>query len=269
MSKSSSIEIYRLPISTTYRNGDHIEWPLVDKEIRRSQQMLATLIARAQPIFGDLVQLEPVERADDTSVSLIVRAHLEEQQLELIPEIQTTVTALFSEACEALNLIAASTAQAAEIAIRAGNPADSTDTTIYARAPVAELAQILREYLPAGAQPGADLGMVTSPVVTPPRGISGRLRDEAEEILVAEIMHVCDHSRTALVKADNKLKKITFPPEHRTELLHAQLEFITLNLQVSTNYKFFNGVKKASGYTLLRVVAAIENPQQQQLKIQD
>ena len=81
MSESPSIEIYRLPISTAYRNGNHIEWPLVDKEIRRSQQMLATLIARAQPIFGDLVQLEPVECADDTSVNLIVRANLEQQQL--------------------------------------------------------------------------------------------------------------------------------------------------------------------------------------------
>ena len=57
--------------------------------------------------------------------------------------------------------------------------------TIYARAPVAELAQILRECLPAGAQPGADLGMADSPAITPPRGISGRLRDEAEETLAA------------------------------------------------------------------------------------
>lgn len=268
MSESPSIEIYRLPISTAYRNGNHIEWPLVDKEIRRSQQMLATLIARAQPIFGDLVQLEPVECADDTSVNLIVRANLEQQQLELIPEIRKTVTALFTEACEALNLIAASTAPAAEIAINAGNPADSTGMTIYARAPVAELAQILRECLPAGAQPGADLGMADSPAITPPRGISGRLRDEAEETLTAEILHVCDHSRSTLVKSDNKLKKITFSPEHRTKLLHAQLEFITLSLQISINYKFYNGVKKASGYTLIRIVATIECPQQQ-LKIQD
>lgn len=269
MSKNQSIEIYRLQISDAYRIADNIEWPLADKKTRKALEMINNLVNRAQPIFGDLVQLEPIGCADDTSVNLIIRAHLEEQQLELTPEIRKTITALFTEACEVLHRIAASTAPAAEIAISAGNPADSTGTTIYARAPVAELAQILRECLPAGAQPGVDLGMVDSPAINPPRGISGRLRDEAAETLTAEILHVCDHSRSALVKTANKRKKISFPPELRTELLNAQLEFRTLNLKLSTNYKLHNGVKKASEYTLLQIIGAIETPQQQQLKIQD
>lgn len=269
MNESVTIEIYRLSISEAYRSEDHIAWPLVDKKTRISQEKLERLVARAQPIFGELVRLEAIERTDGTSVDLIILAHLEDHQLELVPKAREFVSELFTEAGEVLNLIAASTAPAAEIAISAGNPADSTGTTIYARAPVAELAQILRECLPAGAQPGVDLGMVDSPAINPPRGISGRLRDEAAETLTAEILHVCDHSRSALVKTGNKRRKITFPPKLRTELLYAQLEFRTLNLKLSTNYKLHNGVKKASEYTLLQIIGAIETPQQQQLKIQD
>jgi len=268
MNESVTIEIYRLSISEAYRSEDHIAWPLVDKKTRISQEMLERLVARAQPIFGELVRLEAIERTDGTSVDLIILAHVEDQ-LEPIPEIRATVSELFTEASEVINLIAASDAPAAQISIRSGNPADSTGTTIYAGDTVAALAQILRECLPAGAQPGADLGMVTSPVVTPPRGISGRLRGEVEETLTAEILHVCDHSRSALVKTGNKRRKITFPSELRTELLYAQIEFRTLDIKVSTNYKLHNGVKKDSEYTLLRILGAIETPQQQQLKIQD
>lgn len=269
MKETQAIELYRLPISEAYRNGNEIVWPLADSDTWKAIGMLTHFVNGAQSIFGEQVKLKANECTNGSNVSLVISAHIEELQLELTPHIKNTVIEIFSHAHEVLQQIEQSDVPAAHIAIHTGNPAYSSSSEIYAEGPVAELAQVLRENLPAGIQIGAAIDVTDRASITPKRGISARIQEDTDEIIVAEILHVCDHSRTALVKASKKNIKLTFPPELRTALLTAQADYLTTQLRIRRDYKLHNGIKKDSGSAIIEIIATASNPQQQKLNIVD
>jgi hypothetical protein len=247
--------LLRIPVADAKRLSGLITWQTDAVEQRRSRNMLTKLARDLHKIFGN-VCLAVHDQTDGTRVELVLTAQIDpDLELDLGCSAILAMENYVQQALTTLKELEKNkTIPSATLAIVAGDPRQSTDSTIFLPEPAAIIAKLLRDSLPAegiSIQQG-DTGELH---IKPSSGTSTPISDSETTHLTSQIYAICDHTRTAKIQIHQRMEVAGFPPELRRDLLEAQLEGFDTTLEIRSAYKLVNGTRRSQGGQIVAIIA--------------
>ena len=252
-------------ICSTERKTDYIQWPLNARVQHSAFQSLEKISKSLQTYLGGVFILRVIGRTDENFFECLLIAELAKPVLD--PEYElNNLQQMISEAQKVLAQVKSSPHSAEKVAIASGDNERSTDLTIFAPAPIAKIANILRNHLPVSDTEIGETGTLLTRTVN---ACSATIEDMQSMQLKGIVTAVLDSKRQLTL--NDELKKSTyvigFGEQHRLreQILTSQLKRNTITIEVTSSYKLENGVRKDKNFKLQALIEELASTQTQLL----